>query len=170
MAAFLIPNDQALRMLLGPEYVRSQIQQILTFIWMMLPAEERTVMGLESRARVELAESIEAWRTMDETQRMEAYQDTSLTGTKSDPTANEVANVSEGKDSGGMSAVQPDFGRLVGPEWPKRNLHQTLGFARLLLPTDRKRDAEVERVVRLLFDECLANWWADARLFDFPTG
>ena len=51
----------------------------------------------------------------------------------------------------------------------QHTLHQSLDFAQLLLPAGRQDDAEVERVVRQLFDDCLATWWADARLFDFPT-
>jgi hypothetical protein len=176
MASFPHPIDPSdsmfkqVRTMMGPEAVRSQLAQSLKFLWMTLPADERTVMGLESRARVAMADVIEAWRGMDRTERMQAYQ-SKTPPTEAEPAKRGEIDIVVGGESG--SPVQksqlPDFGKIFGPEMLQHTLQQSLDFAQLLLPVDRQDDAEVERVVRLLFDECLATWWSDARLFGFPT-
>jgi hypothetical protein len=176
MAGFPLPIDPSdpqfkwVRTFMGPDSVRSHLAQSIKYLWMTLPADARTVMELESRARVAMAEVIEAWRAMDHTERMQASQAT-ISPTEAEPAAGgETDMVAAGEYSKSSPESQlPDFGRIFGPDFLKQMLRQAIGFAQHLLPPGRQDDAEVERVVRQLFDECLATWWADARLFDFPT-
>jgi hypothetical protein len=137
-------DAEEFRRVAGPHHVASAISSTIGFLWMFTPASGRSISAVGDKTQKLLAEAFEWWQRID----------------KSEP-ASILERTKDGLDIGSMDFSQFDHLKL--------KLRQTIFHAWFLLPTERKTDAELERILRLILDRSLAQLEDDARLFGLPV-
>ena len=148
-----IPFDPGdLRRWVAPHGVRSSLSQVISTAWMFSPPENKSVAGVRRTAEQIVAEAVGWWRPLEKPnlEQMLSQPD--------EPDAPTALNPAEG-------LKLDDFKGLDPARFAARNALMTCWMA---LPPERRNDDEVERIVRLLLDRCLAALDEDAALFEHP--